>query len=39
VANDVLIDRISGKISIVNGANGAGKTTYLKMIALNLILA
>ena len=30
---------IQSKVLLVNGANGSGKTTYLKMLALNIILA
>ena len=38
-ANDVLINNIQSKVQIINGANGSGKTTYLKMVALNIVLA
>jgi len=37
--NDVVLDHFSCKMTLINGANGAGKTTYLKAIALNIILA
>jgi DNA mismatch repair ATPase MutS len=33
------LDKQGTKLGIVSGANGAGKTTYLKMVALNIILA
>ena len=33
------MDCLSSKLSVVNGANGAGKTTYIKMIAINVVVA
>jgi DNA mismatch repair ATPase MutS len=38
VPNDFLIDS-NTKLMLVNGPNGSGKTTMLRMLALNLILA
>lgn len=36
--NDVYLDQTS-KFVLVNGANGSGKTTILRTLALNVILA
>ena len=35
----MLLESSTGKLQVINGANGSGKTTYLKMVALNVILA
>ena len=36
--NDIFVDA-GAKLNLVNGPNGSGKTTTIRMLALNVILA
>jgi DNA mismatch repair protein MutS len=39
IPNDVLIDRVSNNMSIITGPNMAGKSTYMRQIALTVLMA